>query len=380
LIVPKKKILIIENSKNVTGALKSITRSSHDLTRYFQFSFIIPRGSNGKFWIVNKGFTDVMELPMRELRRDIWSIITYLPSLLVNAIRLNNIVKKNHIDILHVNDVYNLLPVAIRLLGSSIPYICHFRFLPDRFPALLLKLWMKFHLRFASAIVAVSEKVRVQLPTHPKIIVIHNELPIEERYAGVPLRHTGGSHYFLYLSHFIQGKGQNFAIKAFAAIHKQIPGWRLRFVGGDMGLEKNRKYRNDLIEMAKSLDIIELIEWSDFVEDVEFEYKAADVVLNFSESESFSITCLEAQFFGRPLVATDCGGPAEIIENHVTGILVPNRGVDEMSEAMRMLAQDEKLRSRLAEAARNIVREKFCVQNTSYRLKSVYDRVLATIQ
>jgi glycosyltransferase involved in cell wall biosynthesis len=147
-----------------------------------------------------------------------------------------------------------------------------------------------------------------------------------------------------------------------------------------MGLEKNRKYRNDLIEMAKSLDIVELIEWSDFVEDVEFEYKAADVVLNFSESESFSITCLEAQFFGRPLVATDCGGPAEIIENHVTGILVPNRGVDEMSEAMRMLAQDEKLRSRLAEAARNIVREKFCVQNTSYRLKSVYDRVLATIQ
>jgi len=375
--VPKSKILIIENSKNVTGALKSITRSSYDLTSYFQFSFVIPRGSHGKFWIVNKGFTDVMELPMKELRRDIWSVITYLPKLLVNAVRLNNIVKKNHIDIVHVNDVYNLLPVAIRLLGSSIPYVCHFRFLPDRFPSLLLKLWMKFHLRFASAVVAVSESVKVQLPSHPKIIVIHNELPIEERYVGVPLRRAQESHYFLYLSHFIQGKGQNFAIEAFAAIHEQVPGWRLRFVGGDMGLEKNRKYRDELIQLAKSLGILELIEWSDFVEDVEFEYKAADVVLNFSESESFSITCLEAQFFGRPLVATDCGGPAEIIENYVNGILVPNRGVGEMSGAMLKLAQNEKLRSRLAETARTSVREKFSIQNTSYRLKAVYDMVLA---
>jgi len=374
--VPKRKILIIENSKNITGALKSITRSSYDLNQYFDFSFIIPQSSNGKFWIINKGFANIIELPMKELRKDIWSVITYLPYLLVNSVRLKRIVKKNNIDILHVNDVYNLLPVAIRIFGNSTPYVCHFRFLPDRFPSILLAIWMKLHLRFASSVIAVSEKVKEQLPSHPKIIVIPNELPIEERYPNVTLKRENSSRYFLYLSNFIPGKGQNFAVEAFYRIHKLIPGWKLRLVGGDMGLEKNKKYRMELVELAESRGIVDLIEWSDFVEDVELEYKSADVVLNFSESESFSITCLEAQFFGRPLIATDSGGPGEIIEHQVTGMLVPNRSVEEMSRVMLELVGDEKLRIRLAETARSTVREKFSVQKTSYRLKAVYEKVL----
>ena len=369
----KRKILIIENSKNVTGALKSITRSSFDLAQYFEFSFVIPKTSQGKFWIINKGFLNVTELPMKELRKSIWSVITYVPFLIINAVSLNKLVKKNQIDILHVNDAYNLLPVVLRLFGNPTPYICHFRFLPDRFPTSLLRIWMNLHFRFASSIVVVSEKVKEQLPSHPKIVVIHNELPIEERHANAGLKHENEARHFLYLSNFIPGKGQHFALEAFSRIHNLIPNWRLRFVGGDMGLEKNRKYRLGLVELAKSLDILQKIEWNDFVEDVEFEYKEADIVLNFSESESFSITCLEALFFGRPLIATACGGPAEIIDHLATGILVSNRNVEEMGKAMLKLVEDESLRSQLATAAKSTVREKFSVQNTSLRLKAIYE-------
>lgn len=366
----KKKILIIENSTHITGALKSITRTAFDLSAYFDFSFIIPKNSQGKSWIVNRGFSNVKELAMHELSRSIWSAIRYLPYLLVNGSKLNRHVRRNQIDVIHVNDVYNLLPVAIRMFGNKTPYVCHVRFMPDRFPRFLVTFWMNLHIRFAASIVAVSDSVKKQLPSHPKIVVIHNELPIEERHPRRSVKNE--THHFLYLSNFIPGKGQNFALEAFSKIHDQIPGWKLRFGGGDMNLEKNRRYLHNLKERGKELGLAQKVEWCDFIDDVEIEYKSADVVLNFSESESFSITCLEALFYGSPTIVSDCGGPAEIVDNMITGVLVPNRKVEAMAEAMLQLATDEKLRLTLGTAARETVRNRFSVQNTSYRLREVY--------
>ena len=49
----KKKpvILIVENSIDVTGALKSITRTAYDLKGAFDFHFVIPKKSRGRTWI-----------------------------------------------------------------------------------------------------------------------------------------------------------------------------------------------------------------------------------------------------------------------------------------------------------------------------------------
>jgi L-malate glycosyltransferase len=371
-----KTILVIDNSIDITGALKSITRTAYDLKAFFNFKFVIPVKSKGRFWIENLGFSGIRELPMSELSRRISSILFYIPVLGMNALRVRRIVKEESIDLIHVNDVYNLLPVAVRLLGNTIPYVCHIRFLPDRFPRILLRIWLKLHFRFAERIVVVSEKVKQQLPAHSKIIVIHNELPIEERYGWPPADASPKRNYsFVYLSNFIPGKGQFFALQAFADIHTKLPGWRLRFVGGDMGLEKNRMYKLELEAAARKFGISEKIEWLGFTEDVELEYKQGDIVLNFSESESFSITCLEAMFYGRPLIATDCGGPSEIIDHLETGVLVPNRDFKAMADAMLRLANDEALRSRLAETARKTVKEKFNIEKTSYILREVYNSI-----
>jgi glycosyltransferase involved in cell wall biosynthesis len=183
--------------------------------------------------------------------------------------------------------------------------------------------------------------------------------------------------HFLYLSNFMKGKGQNFALIAFAKIHHNLPLWKLRFVGGDMGLEKNREYLLNLKQEASHLKISEKIEWVGFAEDVEKEYKQADIVLNFSESESFSITCLEASYFGRPLIATDCGGPAEIIRPEETGLLVPNRKPEEMAIAMLQLALNEVNRERMGLKAREVVTEKFNFQNTTMKLQRLYQAAIS---
>jgi glycosyltransferase involved in cell wall biosynthesis len=249
--------------------------------------------------------------------------------------------------------------------------------MPNRFPALLFNSWLGLHFLVAEKVVAVSESVLRILPSNDKLILIHNELPIEERHAKTALAKDKPFYIFLYLANFMKGKGQDYALEAFAIVSSRLSNWRLRFVGGTMGLKKNSEYRDSLLEKAKALGIHEKTEWIGFTEDVEREYKEADVVLNFSESESFSITCVEAQFFGRPIIVTDCGGPAEIVVTGETGLLIPNKDVGAMKQAMEKLALDYNLRQEMGLKAREVVRRKFSIDKTSLRLKEVYSNIIS---
>lgn len=369
----KPVVLVIENSIDVTGALKSITRTAYDLIDQFDFMFIIPQNSKARIWIEGKGFNKITELPMREVSKRLSLLLLYIPYLVINAYRLNRIVRQKGVSLIHVNDLYNLLPVVIRLFGNATPYVCHIRFLPDKFPGWLFKIWFRLHIKYAKKVIAVSKSVLEQLPAHPKLTLIFNELPVEERYPDLVNHEPNKSIYtFLYLSNFIRGKGQNYALEAFAQIHHELPQWKLRFVGGDMGLKKNHAFKVDLQEQAVKLGVYEKTEWEGFTEEVEREYKLSDIVLNFSESESFSITCLEALYFGKPVIATECGGPSEIIENNKSGILVPNKNVIEMANAMLTLALNKLKRREFALYGRYSVTEKFSVEQTSKKLEAIY--------
>jgi L-malate glycosyltransferase len=368
----RPKILVIENSIDVTGALKSILRTAHDLHHELDYCFLIPQGSKGRSAIEKFGFIKIVQLPMREINRKIFSLALYLPALLINSMKLRKIIREERIDLIHVNDLYNMLPVVLAIAKSGVPYICHVRFLPDRFPKLLFGVWIKLHYKYAAKVVAVSHAVFNQCPPHSKLTVVHNELPISEKYGRGFKRALPGPFIFLYLSNIMEGKGQDFALEAFAKVAHLLPEWRLRFVGGSMGREKNECFRTNLMRRAESLKILDKIEWQGFTEDVEKEYKQAEIVLNFSESESFSITCLEAQFYGRPVIATDCGGPTEIIQDGRTGIIVRNRHVDDMKNAMIKLATDHTLRNSMGALGKDFVTKKFSFDNTSRKLRNIY--------
>jgi glycosyltransferase involved in cell wall biosynthesis len=206
--------------------------------------------------------------------------------------------------------------------------------------------------------------------------VIYDPLPASEKYA-VPTHPTqvDGSVHLLYLSNYILGKGQDFALESFRLAYVQNKNLRLRFAGGDMGMPKNQEFRQRLATAAAKAGLQHVVSFEGFVTDVEAEVKAADVVLNFSESESFSLTCLDALYYGTPLIASDCGGPAELFEHNQSGLLVPNRDVQAMAAAIERLAASSKLRTRFVEAGRQYVRHKFAPHYTYQTLGQLYQQV-----
>jgi glycosyltransferase involved in cell wall biosynthesis len=178
---------------------------------------------------------------------------------------------------------------------------------------------------------------------------------------------------FLYLSNFVMGKGHIHAIKAF---HRILPSLseksQLVFIGGDLGLNKNRRYKSELIKLGHSLGIDHQIIFKEFDSEIEAAYKSSDIFLNFSDGESFSMTCLEASFFGVPTIATACGGPAEIIDHNKTGILVEVGNIEEMAEAMIRLSEDKKLQSFFSENSKLHVRRIFDPSVQGKRLVEIY--------
>ncbi len=302
-------------------------------------------------------------------------MLLYLPYLFINALKVKKIAKQNQVRIIHMNDFYNLTGIIAKILGARVRLITHVRFMPQRFMPALSKVWSVLNLNYADEIICVSGAVKSYFRDSAKIRIIPDPVPQLEKHAEKEVKVETREIEFLYLSNFIPGKGQDFALQAFSRAYGINKNLRLLFAGGDMGLEKNKQFRQQLEEKIARLGLSGVVRFESFITDVEKKIKEADIVLNFSESESFSLTCLDALFYGTPLIATDCGGPAELFENGISGILVPNKNVDAMAEAMVTLASNFELRRAFSRNGKLYVRRKFNPQNTYLNMAEVYKRI-----
>ena len=79
---------------------------------------------------------------------------------------------------------------------------------------------------------------------------------------------------------------------------------------------------------------------------------AADVFVHPSYHEGFSLSVVEGAQLGKPIIACDSGGTAEIVTNNVNGLLVPPKDADALAAAMRQLATNAAKRARFGTAAR----------------------------
>ena len=285
--------------------------------------------------------------------------------------------RRHRAAIVHVNDFYNLVGVGAKALGGQFALLTHVRFMPDRFPSLLVTVWMKLNLAYSERIVCVSQAVKKCLTDHPKLRVVYDGLTPSTAANAVRRRPGKGRINLLYLAHYISGKGQDMALEAFGQAYQQNKNLRLHMVGGDMGLAKNKQYRTYLEQQAEILGIRSAVTFAGPTSNTLEEFKQADIFLNFSESESFSMTCLEALASGVPLIATDCGGPAELFEHGESGYLIPNCDIEAGKNAILVLADDQEMRWHFSRNSVHYVARKFSTKNTVDRLLGIYDIVLS---
>jgi|SRR5579859_2722287 len=124
-------------------------------------------------------------------------------------------------------------------------------------------------------------------------------------------------------------------------------------VGARLRLAGDGPLRAELAARAQALGIAGQLEMLGSFDTLAPIMRATDILAHPTLNDGRSVAVLEAMAWGRPVVASRTGGLAEIVEDHVTGLLVPPGDAAALAAALRELALDADLRQRLGHAARS---------------------------
>ncbi len=142
-------------------------------------------------------------------------------------------------------------------------------------------------------------------------------------------------------------KGYEVMLDAASLLKHRSPGCRFIVVG-----EMSEGRGDQLISGRHSRGLENDVIFTGFRSDVAPILAALDLYLLPSLSEGFSLSLVEAMAAGRAIVATRCGGPEGILEDRVTGVLVPANSASAIANAVAELRNDPTLRAQLGSAAR----------------------------
>ncbi len=191
-----------------------------------------------------------------------------------------------------------------------------FRFLAT--PAIeYLRRWDKIALSRPDTILAISHEVqeRVRKYYHKKVDIVYPPLSLE----GVHTGSTKRGDYFLIVSRLVPYKKVDLAIKACNAL--SLP---LKIIGSGSELSALKRIAGSTIQFLGNLTDQELVEY----------YKGCKALL-FPGKEDFGLTILEAQKYGKPVIAYRGGGALETILDGKTGLFFYPLTIKALVKTMR---------------------------------------------
>ncbi|MCM8792743.1 MAG: glycosyltransferase family 4 protein [Candidatus Omnitrophica bacterium] len=135
--------------------------------------------------------------------------------------------------------------------------------------------------------------------------------------------------------------------------------------------------RDNIFSMIKKYGLEENFKLVGSVQNMSQFYEELDLYLNTSLHEGIPISVLEAMGNGLPIIAPLVGGFSEIIEDGVHGLLVENRNPFDFAEKCLALYDNDQLRMRMGEAARQRVKEDFSIEKMVSQYYKLYRDVTA---
>jgi len=131
--------------------------------------------------------------------------------------------------------------------------------------------------------------------------------------------------------------------------------------------------RDSLEAEAASLGISDRVVFTGRREDVPAVTAALDVSVLPSYREAQGLSVLEAMALGRPVVASRVGGIPEMIEDGVSGLLVPPNDREALASAIVRLLADHPFADMIARRGHDLVHDRFCVELMVNSIEAVYD-------
>lgn len=294
------------------------------------------------------------------------------------AWRLARVLKQLRPDVVHAHDPHGVAMAALALSMST----------RVAKPPLVASRRVDFHLKrhalsrwkyrqvdcFVCASSAIEKMLLADGIPASRVVTVHEGVDLE-RIAAAPPADLRGE---LWLPHdapivgnvaaLVPHKGQRHLIDAAALVVRQLPDARFVIAGeGALRPALERQIRDRRLD--KHVFLI------GFRPDVLSVHKAFDLFAMSSVTEGLGTSLLDAMACAKAIVATEAGGIPDVVENGVTGHLVPPRDDRAMADAIAALLTDDARRRAMGEAGLTRVREQFSVERMVLETLAVYRRV-----
>jgi colanic acid/amylovoran biosynthesis glycosyltransferase len=181
----------------------------------------------------------------------------------------------------------------------------------------------------------------------------------------------------LFVGRLVEKKGCEYLLRAMEVVRRACPQCQLTVIG-------DGPLRPSLEALATELNIPCRFQGAQPTAIVRESLRGARIVCVPSvtaangDSEGLGMVFAEAQAMGVPVVSTIHGGIPEVVVNHVTGLLTPERDSGALADALCLLLTDKDLWQRLHRAAPQHIEQRFDLKTQTAKLENIYTRIATT--
>jgi glycosyltransferase involved in cell wall biosynthesis len=169
-------------------------------------------------------------------------------------------------------------------------------------------------------------------------------------------------------------KGQHIFLRAAAIVHREFPCARFQIIGA--ALFGQEAYEQEIRELCTELGLNSVVEFTGFRSDIHNAIANLEIVVHASiTGEPFGQVIVEGMASGKPVIATNGGGVPEIVEDGVTGLLVPMNDAEKLADAIRRLLTDPHEAQQMGLRGLEHVRRHFTIQQTARKVERVYEKL-----
>jgi len=302
-----------------------------------------------------KGQFDKESLPYTVLKRQnmllLWS----------SARQFAHFIDQEEIDLIHVHWTKDL-PIAVmaKILSKRKPAIVQTRHM--RMTRFKEDMYHRFLYKNIDLIIAITQQVQKQLKKfipndiRPKVELLYSgaeiptQLGIEEKRSQRRRWGLGDAFTVGIVGRIEKTKGQHLVLGAVKQLSDEGVDAKALIVGHAM----DEGYFTQLKEQYASVGV-----FTGFTKEAQSMMQLCDVVVLATDNETFGLVLVEAMMSGVCVVASDSGGPLEIIDDGITGLLFKTSNQNDLADILGVLAHHPHRRIVFSTAAKHKAMESF---------------------
>ena len=288
-------------------------------------------------------------------------------------------------DLVHVQASNPLISLLLPLIKRRFPVVAELHDLRPHVgeESILYEIVLSFSRKYSDKIVVHGQRMKEELvrefgidrnKVSSVILGEHEVKPFLKYYYDVN-RVQEDNNTILFFGRIVKYKGLRYLIKTESIITKEIPDAKIVIAGnGDL----RKAIGDDLIKMLEKKSFIVINRFIPYREGAKLFQRCSVVVLPYIEGSQSGVV-FPAYAFRKPVVVTDVGSLPEIVDDGITGFVVPPRDSKALAEKIILLLEDKKLRRKMGEKAYRKLKTDLSWDKISKEIVEIYEETLREV-